>query len=155
MNHDIVIKPNASLPASWFLQAIVIISFPSLLLALLLASMGFWMVLPFALLQILAIVYAFRNYRQRALWIERIYISDYLVVIERGTGRCEERIELPRHWARVQLEPPADRLKPNRLLLRTSMQTYEVASCLTDSERIGLKARLHALIGPACHTPNI
>jgi uncharacterized membrane protein len=117
--------------------------------------MGFWMVLPFALLQIAAIINAFLHSRERARWIERIHISEDLVVIERGTGACEERFELPRHWARVQLEPPADRLKPNRLVLRTSMQTYEVASCLTDSERIGLKARLHALIGPACHTPSI
>ncbi len=119
------------------------------------AAMGFWLVLPFALIQVWAIGMAFRRYRLRASWIERIRIDDDFVIVERGMGQFDERIELRKHWVRVQLKEPADRLQPNRLLLRTGMQAYEVASCLTDSERIGLKARLHDLIGPVSHTPNL
>jgi uncharacterized membrane protein len=153
--HDIVIKPNNSLKPEWFTQTIVIISIPSILLTVILAAKGLWMVVPFTVLQLIALIYGFRKYRKRANWTERIRISENLIVLESGSNFCEERIELPRHWSKVELEPRADRLKPNRLVLRTGMQTYEVASCLTDSERIGLSDRLKTLIGPVCRTPNI
>jgi len=154
-HRDILIRPNSSLPRRWVWQVVVIISFPSVFLAIWLFAMGAWLVLPFALLQVGLIIWGFRKYRWRAAWRERIRIFDDKIIIERGHGRCEEKIELPRHWSRVALESPDDRLKPNRLVLRTGMQTCEVASCLTDSERIGLEARLHDLIGPVSHTPNI
>ena len=153
--HNITIKPNNSLPPALLKQTIVIISLPSLFLAIALASMGFWLILPFALAQLLALAFAFQSYKNRSTWREIISISGDQVILERGHGKCEERIELPRHWSSVSLQPPEDLLKPNRLLLRASKQAYEVASCLTDSARFGLKARLHHLIGPVCCTPNI
>lgn len=155
MIHDIVIKPNNSLKPEWLTQTIVIISIPSVFIAAMLAAKGFWMMVPFTVLQLIALVYGFHKYRKRANWTERIRISEDLIVLERGSDCCEERIKLPRHWSKVELEPRPDRLKPNRLVLRTGMQTYEVASCLTDSERIGLSDRLNVLIGPVCRTPNI
>lgn len=78
----------------------------------------------------------------------REFVSVYgdRIVIERGVGAVEERIELPRQWTRVELEPSPWRGHPARLLLCHGKERREVGAVLTVSERESLRQRLRELI---------
>jgi len=155
VTHRIEIAPNNSLPLNGLPLVFSLLALPVVIITCLCLLLGYWFPLPFAVIELAGLAWAFQLCQKNLQYRELITVSPDHVVIERGSGKIEDRIKLSRHWSTVELEPPADRLKPNKLLLRTGMQTYVVASCLTDSERIGLWERLHDLIGPACCTPSI
>jgi len=155
MYHQIRISPNKSLSDSVLPVVFGLIALPTVLLTLICLLMGLWYPLPFAVAELAALAWGFRFVQKRSKYLELITITDDSIIVERGRGKPEERIELSRHWSRVEIEPAEDRLKPNKLVLFTGMKRCEVASCLTDSERVGLGERLSSLIGPACHTPSI
>jgi len=127
----------------------------SLLLAGLLAARGFWPVLPFAGLELFALGVALGLSIRRGRYCEVISVYRDRIVMEKGVGRIEERIELPRHWARVELARAPWRGHPSRLLLRCHGKSWEVGAVLTESERESLRLRLAELIaggGPAFAT---
>jgi len=154
MEHQIEIRPNCSLSRRVLPLVFAVIALPVVIITLICLIMGYWYPLPFAILELAVLRWGFHYCQKRAEYRELISISNDRIQIDIDTGRSLDRIELPRHWSRVTLEPATDRLKPNKLVLSTGMQRYVVASCLTDSERIGLWERLNHLIGPACHTPS-
>lgn len=81
----------------------------------------------------------------------REFVSVYgdRIVIERGAGAVEEKIELPRHWTRVELEPAPWRGHPARLLLCHGKERCEIGAVLTASERESLRQRLAELVSGA------
>jgi len=152
--HHIEIRPNSSLSGSSLPLVFGVIALPVVMLTVISVILGYWYPLPFAVLELAALAWGFRYCQKRSKYRELIIISEDRIIIQRGTGFPGEKIELPKHWTQVKLEPATDRLKPNKLVVSTGMQRYVVASCLTDSERIGLWERLNHLIGPVCHTPS-
>nr|WP_276611209.1 DUF2244 domain-containing protein [Thioalkalivibrio sp. XN8] len=124
----------------------------SLLLAGALAARGFWPVLPFAGIELFALGLALGLSMKRGRYREFVSVYGDRIVIERGAGAVEERIELPRHWTRVELEPSPWRGHPARLLLCCGRERREIGAVLTGSERESLRQRLAELIagtGPA------
>jgi uncharacterized membrane protein len=119
----------------------------SLLLAGLLAARGFWPVLPFAGLELFALGVALGMNMRRGRYCEFISVYRDRIVMEKGVGEVEERLELPRHWTRVELARAPWRGHPSRLLLRCHDKSWEVGTMLTESERESLRLRLAELIG--------
>ena len=118
----------------------------SLLLAGLLAARGFWPVLPFAGLELFALGVALGLNMRRGRYCEFISVYRDRIVMEKGVGGVEERLELPRHWTRVELARAPWRGHPSRLLLRCHGKSWEVGTVLTESERESLRQRLAELI---------
>ncbi|MFU8894995.1 MAG: DUF2244 domain-containing protein [Gammaproteobacteria bacterium] len=119
----------------------------SLLLAGLLALRGFWPVVPFAGLELFALGLALGLSMKRSRYRECVSVYDDRIVIEKGTGAIEERLELPRHWTRVELVRAPWRSHPSRLLLRCHDKSWEVGKVLTETERESLRLRLVELTG--------
>ena len=146
MARRIEIKPNRSLTpaaAAWFFAGLATLC---LGIAVTLASMGFWLVLPFAGAELsllgLVLFLSFRTARRREL----IHIDAERVVVEQGPGRPAGRWEFRRPWVRIDLEPAPVRNHPSRLLLRQSDRVCEIGRCLTEHERTSLCARLREIL---------
>lgn len=108
----------------------------------LLALRGFWPVVPFAGLELFALGLALGLSMKRGRYRECVSVYDDRIVIERGAGKIEERLELPRHWTRVELVRARWRGHPSRLLLRCHDKSWEVGKVLTETERQSLRLRL-------------
>ena len=130
-----VIRPNSSL--SWrgnllFFVIMVIISFG---IAGVFAAMGYWVVFPFAGLEMAALGVALMLCSWRANQCEVVSISDDTVEVIAGRHKPERRYTFNRHWARVVLAPPVIKGYPNRLVLRSHGRELEVGACLNNEER--------------------
>jgi len=132
------IRPNASYPRQswkWFLLGLVVLG---LAIALRLAWLGFWVVLPFTILELAFLVALMRMVRHRANYIERIRIEDNKVQIFHLEENHNADWSFPLYWTRVELKSPVYRWYPHRLLVGTSGRWVEIGKCLTDAERGGL-----------------
>ena len=150
----VVIRPNRS--SSWrqsmvFLGAIAV---PLLLISLVLAIRGFWLVLPFAGLELAALfasIYVVSHAAQRC---EVVSIGDSMVTIEKGRDRShcaerggpEERVEFARGWVKVELLPTAGRWYPKKLWIGASGRRVELGEFLVEEEKAELAAELHRLL---------
>jgi uncharacterized membrane protein len=129
-------------------------SIPTLGIAGYCAAMGFWPVLPFAGLEMLALAFALVVSMRRNAYREVVSFTNAQVVVEFGLAGhgANARAELPRAWTRAWLEPGAHRNDAMRLVLGASGQRIEIARCLTDAEKEELVSRFRSLLrapGPA------
>lgn len=99
----LVIQPNASLSLEWagvFFASMCIASFG---IAGLFAWQGYWMVLPFAGLEMAALAAGLYWSLRANVYREVISITDDHVVVETGRQGPEQRWEFQRAWTRVRL----------------------------------------------------
>jgi uncharacterized membrane protein len=150
----IVIRPNRSL--SWrqsmlFLAAIAV---PLLLISLVLAVRGFWLVLPFAGLELAALFTAIYLVSHSGTRCEVVSIGDAVVTVEKGRdrGKCpdsggpDQRVEFARAWVRVDLAGSTGRWHPKRLWIGASGRRVEIADFLVEEEKTELAAELKRLL---------
>lgn len=149
-----VIRPNRSL--SWrqsmmFLGAIAV---PLLLISVVLATRGFWLVLPFAGLELAALFACFYLVSHAAQRCEVVSIGESVVTVEKGRDRggCperggpEQRVEFARGWVRVELSRSTERWYPQRLWIGASGRRVEIGAFLVEDEKAELAAELHKLL---------
>lgn len=139
-----VLGPNASLSArgAWIFMASV--SFATLAIAGWCTAHGFWPVLPFAGLELVAVGWALAVSMRRNRYREVVSVGAQRVWVEFGVAGqgARAQVELPRAWTRVWLERDATRRHaPTQLVLGCSGQRVIVGSCLTDEEREALFER--------------
>jgi uncharacterized membrane protein len=131
-----VIRPNSSL--SWhgnllFFVIMVIISFG---IASVFTAKGYWVVFPFAGLEMAVLGMALMLCSWRASWCEVVSIrDDDTVEVIVGRHKPECRYTFNRHWARVILASPRIKGYPNRLVLRSHGREVEIGACLNNEER--------------------
>lgn len=137
-----VIRPNSSL--TWrgnlyFFLFMVSISFS---IAGVFTALGYWMVFPFAGLEMAALGAALYLCASRAARCEVISIRDETVEVIIGRHRPEQSYNFNRHWARVVLIPPRTKGHPNRLVLCSHGRELEIGACLNNEERFYLAEAL-------------
>jgi len=114
----------------------------SITIALAFAAQGFWLVLPFAGLEMAALGAALYLVSRHCHRCEVINVGASEIAIERGYGRPSERRALPRIWSRVELQRPRAAWQPTRLLIRAPGGVEEVGSFLNETERAQLAENL-------------
>jgi uncharacterized membrane protein len=118
MAHTWILKRNCSLTPRQSAAAYVLLCTGSFGIALFFLVQGFWIVLAFALLEMLAVGWALLHYARHALDVERIALTERALVVERiDAGRRSQfrfdpvrtRVEppLPRRQKLIRLESPA------------------------------------------------
>jgi uncharacterized membrane protein len=147
----LVIGPNASMSPR---QALLFFAGMCLIcigIAAMFTVRGYWPVLPFAGLELLALGAALlvvlrRNRYREVLWFEgeRVRLECGLV----GKG-ARLRCEWPRSQLRVWIEAGPHATSPTQLVLACGPQRTMLGGCLTDAERAALARRLKELIHPA------
>ncbi|ACL74082.1 DUF2244 domain-containing protein [Thioalkalivibrio sulfidiphilus] len=144
-----VIRPNRSLSLGGNLLFIAVVALALGIIAAVFVSAGYWVVAPFAGLELLVIILAVLSLYRRGLITEIIDITARAVTVSVVGRRFERSTRLPREDSRVVLRPPPWRGHPSRLFLAARDVWVEVGSCLREDERRGLASALRsAIYGP-------
>lgn len=149
----IEIAPNCSLTvrgARFFFGTLCAVSFA---IAGLLATRGFWPVLPFAGLEMAVLAWALHASLRRRFQRQIITLSEHEVAVEARNGDRRAKAVFPRHWARVKLRAARSPLHPSSLTIESHGRACEIGAFLTEDERCGLAARLKRLIGRVDDSP--
>jgi uncharacterized membrane protein len=153
METRIELAPNCSLTAAGARLFFVVTCLFSLAFCMIFVAMGFWPVLPFWALEMLALGLALRANQQRRAYTQTVTITDAEVSLVTRSRRGVAKQEFARHWAKVRLRSPRTRLYPSRLLIESRGRAYEVGSFLTEEERCILAERLRSLVGGMNESP--
>ena len=137
-----IIRPNQSLSWRGLLWVYAVVALCLLGMSVAFALRGFWPVLPFAGLELLALGVAFYLCLSRSQWREIVSIDADVVRVEKGRRQAEERWECPSFWARVQLEKSPIAWYPSRLMIAYQGRGVEIGRFLCDDERAALAVAL-------------
>jgi uncharacterized membrane protein len=107
------------------------------------AVLGYWLVLPFAGLEVALLAWALEALRSRERDYETLTIDGDAVVLEWRTGRRSGRREMNRQWVRVACECSAPG-RNCRLCLSSHGRETEVGLYLSDEARLQLAATLRS-----------
>ncbi len=132
------IQPNARQQRGtwvWMLLGLIVIS---LGVALRLAWLGFWMVLPFTLLDLALVILVICLVNRNSNYIEKVRVGRDGVEIFHLEKNNNQSWLFNLHWIRVNLKSPIHRWYPHKLLLGASGKWVEIGQCLTEDERGGL-----------------
>lgn len=148
---EFIASPNRSFSwaeARWFLIPTFVIS---LAIAIGFLLIGYWMILPFAGLELLLLTAALTWVRLAGCRWERITITGdrVLVAKARGGGASEPAWVFQRAWARVVVLRPPRGFEPSRLFIRSHGRSVRLGEFLSDAERDQLASDLAHLLGSA------
>ncbi|HRO60595.1 MAG TPA: DUF2244 domain-containing protein [Burkholderiaceae bacterium] len=141
--HQWLIKRNCSLAprqlGCWFGSLAAF----SMLLALVFAARGAWLVVPFALIQVGALAAVFVWWGRHACDYERIVVCAGEFSVETSNGETLRRIEQRPAWARVEYD--GARHGPIRIV--TAEETIEVGALVPEDRRQALAQELRGAFG--------
>jgi uncharacterized membrane protein len=152
---EIRLTPNCSLTPRGAALFFGSVAFGTLLVAGLVASQGFWPVLPFAGLELALLAWALHQSMQRRFHTQTITVSDSEVAVAEVDRQRSYRVVFPRHWAQVKMRDGFSPLQPSRLSIESHGRRCEVGSFLNEQERRGLAQRLRRLIGRTGESPRL
>ncbi len=149
-----VIRRNSSMtPRS---MAVVIICFAVLTVTFSLSflTLGYWLILPFAGLEILAIAAAMAVTVRSTTDYELITVKDEKVTIIKRQGERTVTHDFQRYWTRIRRERGANRLQPTHLLVGSHGRFVAIGSALTEQVKDKLAQQIRDAIryhGPQVH----
>jgi uncharacterized membrane protein len=153
MEQRIELSPNCSLTptgAKLFFAATCLFS---LAFCCIFVAIGFWPVLPFWALEMLALGLALQASLRRRAYTQTVTITESRISLVTRSRRGEAKQDFARHWAKVRLRGPRTRLDASRLTIESRGRAYEVGSFLTEEDRCLLAARLRHLVGGMNESP--
>jgi uncharacterized membrane protein len=153
MEQRIELAPNCSLTlpgARLFFGATCLFS---LSFAVFFVLQGFWPVLLFWAVEMLALGVALHASMQRRHYTQIVLISDARISLVTRSQHGEAKQEFARHWAKVRLRSPPRRSGTSRLTIESHGRAYEVGSFLTEEDRGVLAERLARLVGGMNESP--
>ena len=124
------------------------VSVISLSIALVFALKGYWMIFPFAGLEVLALGAALYIVADATRRRQVVSITATNVTVEKGRV-CrgpDTRVELPRSWTQVGIDRPENARYHRRLWLGSSGRRVEIGEFLTDAEKESLAEQLRRLL---------
>jgi len=142
----IVLQPNRSISWHGTIVFYLILAAVSFTVAGGLAVLGYWLVLPFAGLEMIALAAALYAAARYCWQREVISVDSEGIRIERGHRRPGEPLDLPRLWSRAELECPSHPWRPSRLLIRGGGSEVEVGRFLNEEERVRLAESLRRVL---------
>jgi len=145
----VVIRPNCSLTWRATLFVFSGISVVSLAIALGFFLLGYWLILPFAGLELAVLAVALYLTARRGAHREVISIRGGEVAVQKGRRRPEQTQTFLRGWVRIELARPPRRGYPSRLWIRSHGREVEIGGCLNESERCRLAEDLRRWVRPA------
>lgn len=137
-----VLLPNCSISWRELLAFYLLTCVLALMIGLLFAMGGMWLVLPFSGLEMLALGTALYLTSRKVHRREVITLDPERVLIEKGISRVEHRWEFETAGTRLLDEKPAAVGAPRRLVLGAHGDYVEVGDFLDNSEKDELAFRL-------------
>jgi len=142
----IVIQPNHSWTwraNAYFVATLMVIS---LSIAVAFMLQGFWVILPFTVLE-LSVLLGCLYYCVRRTHIQEVLtFSPESLVLERGVNKPEQRLEFQRYFTRFFVKPARHPWYCKQVALRCRNSELEIGSFLSTEEKDDLIARLREMI---------
>ncbi len=144
-----VVTPNNSM--SWrenkiLIASLAIVSFG---IAAGFALRGFWVILPFAGLEIIMLTGILYWSSLQTTRREVISIDADNITVEVGRKKMRHLHSFQRAWIRVELCPPVRPHWQSRLVMRSKGKELEIGACLNNEERRGLAASINRALLPS------
>ena len=140
MSNYWVLKRNCSLTPRQSGAVYALLCTASFGIALVFLLQGIWIVLAFALLEMLAVGLALLHYARHALDVERIALLDSCLVVERIDAGRREEIRLDP--LRLRVHAPAPRLR-KLIRLESRDVSVEIGSYVSEPIRLQVAEELH------------
>jgi uncharacterized membrane protein len=153
MEQRIELAPNCSLKPAGAVLFFGSICLFSLAFSLVFVFQGFWPVLPFWALEMLALGAALYASMRRAKYTQTVLITESRISLVTRSRRGAQKQEFARHWAKVRLRSPQRRHGTSQLTIESRGQAIEVGSFLTEEDRCRLAERLRYLVGGMNESP--
>jgi len=153
MEQRIELQPNCSLKRSGAVLFFVSTCLFSLGFALFFVFQGFWPVLPFWALEMLALGLALNASMRNAKCTQTVLITETQISLVTRSRRGAQKQEFARHWTKVRLRSPPRRHGLSRLTIESRGRSCEVGSFLTEEDRCRLAERLRYLVGGMNESP--
>ncbi len=138
MSSEFVIQPNRSLSdqGRWFVFSAVALVMGLITLRFLL--LGGWMVAPFMLADMVALIIAFKLTARKCEIIERVLVRKGKLTILHEEKNRPKRWSFSLHWVKVELRPGPHPAHGSRLLIGSHGEWIELAGFLRNDERESL-----------------
>jgi uncharacterized membrane protein len=131
----IVLRPNNSSSWKFNMQVVASLAFIAFFLATYLALQGFWVVFPFAVLEI-GFLFICLYLRLRAnINTEVITFDENSVIVERGCYHAEKTWKYHRMWAKIFVKKPVTRGFPKQIFIRCHGKELELGSFLNKKDK--------------------
>lgn len=133
------VRPNCSLTREGRVLFFAAVSLLTLLVAVRFLLLGVWLVLPFALLEMVVLGVSLYLFERASHYSEIIQIApdDIQIVARNGVKTLHEH-HFPPYWVQVALQLDPRKWYPSKLFLRAHGQSVEIGACLTDADRKSL-----------------
>ena len=144
---QIVVTGNRSM--SWNANVLLAASLGavSLLFGGGIAMFGLWLVLPFAGLEFLFVLYCLgRTYRKLG-FTEVISVEESVLVIETGYDSPQTTTEFSRHWTRIEFDDPESLFEMGTLQLTCGGRKLELGRLLSKTEKRQLHKEIKRCLG--------
>jgi uncharacterized membrane protein len=143
---QIVLQPNQ--PWSWRANTYFVGTLlgVSLIIASSFAMRGYWLVLPFSLVEMFALLGCLYYCVRRATLQEVLTFSADELIVETGHRRPEHVYRYRRFFTRFMIEPPAHPWYEPRIEIREREQRLEIGRFLRADEKRDLIAHLRQMI---------
>lgn len=146
-----IIKPNNSLPKRELILLGCSFALLMSLMAVRLLLLGFWLVVPFLLLDVLVVAAAFYLIRRKGRVHESIFIDGVALEIHHHEARHSKSWSFDIHWVKILLQKHEHPWQASRLLVGSHGKWIEFADFLTDEERASLSRALKQSIQTHIH----
>ena len=137
-----VVQGNQSMSWKANLWLAAALGFIVMGIALAMASQGLWMVIPFAGLEALFVLYCLYLTVKRLSRKEVITVADDALKLEWGETRPEKQVDLPRHWSRLNYHKPNSEFDVGELEVAAHGRRYALGRALGRDEKRTLYNKL-------------
>ena len=143
---QIVLRPNQSW--TWRANLVLLGTLATLSLAIAMGFLihGMWLILPFTVLELMAIYFCLHYLVRRNQCQEVITFSADEVVIERGRVAAEEAHRYNRYWAHFCVIAPVLPGRDKRIAIRSHGRELEIGSFLSAADKQTLVERLRDIV---------
>jgi len=146
----IVLTPNLSGTYKTVLLIVILASFYTIGIAVVFAILGMWLVLPFAGLEVGALVWAVLYIRCKNSVQEVIWFNQYTVRVEKGRFHADKEWSCHRQWARIEVRAGESKWYPERIFLHYGNKNIEIGRFLNVDDKELLIDVLRKLIPVHC-----
>ncbi len=149
MSSEFVIQPNRSLSDRGRKRLLYGVGLIMALITLRFVLIGGWMVVPFMLADIVALVLAFVVVGRQCCIVERVVIEGDLLTIHHEEKHKPLCWSFPLYWVNVDLKPGPHPSHGSRLLIGSHGEWIELAGFLTNAERESLTEAIREAVHEA------
>lgn len=142
---QITVRPNNSLSPLNSIKLLVVLAVLALLIAFSFMSVGAWLVLPFAGLELIGFAYAFHYIGLRSNDFEVVSVIGDTVVVEKFGYRQSSKAEFQRYWAQVTLRKQVNGM--NGLFIGSHGKEVEFGhGFINDEQRVSIAKELKLIL---------